>query len=259
MLAGPCLFSTTTGWPSSSDRGWPMMRVTMSVPPPGPAPTITWIGRVGHSCAEALTATSPVAAASSSVASLPIMRSSWLGLLLVLDRVTQDPDALDLAGVAVLHPDPIGLARMADARRRAGEDDVARLEREPLRDVDQHLAHREHHVVGVVRLHHLAVYPAFDLEAFARVGQLVSGDHPGAEAAGAVEVLTHVPLRGLSLEFAHRALVRARPAGDAGGRVVHGEMLGALADDQHQLGLVVEGLRCLGAHDRTFVRHHRGE
>src|SRR5215475_10249025 len=104
MLAGPCLFSTTTGWPSSSDSGWPMMRVTM------PAPTITWIGRVGHSCAEAPAATSAIAAATSSVASLPIMRSSQRGLFLVLDRVAQDADPLDLdlAGVAVLHPHRIG-------------------------------------------------------------------------------------------------------------------------------------------------------
>src|SRR5215813_281393 len=105
MLAGPCLFSTTTGWPSSSDSGWPMMRVTMSVPPPGPAPTIMWIGRVGHSCAFAPTETNTVAAATSSVASLLIMRSSRDKLFFVLDRIAQDTDAfdLDLAGVAVAH------------------------------------------------------------------------------------------------------------------------------------------------------------
>ena len=40
---------------------------------------------------------------------------------------------------------------------------------------------------------------------------------------------------------------------------VHGQVLGALADDQHHLGLVVERLGDLRADDRLLVRHHRGE
>src|SRR5882672_7022695 len=117
-----------------------MMRVTMSVPPPGPAPTITWSGRVGQSCALAPAEISAVVAASTSVANLPVMTFPRRELRLVLDRVAQNADTfdLDLAGVAVPHPHRIGLARMADAGRRAGEDDVARLEGEALRDVDQH-------------------------------------------------------------------------------------------------------------------------
>src|SRR5579883_310382 len=218
MLPAPCLFSTTIGWPSRSPSGGAMMRVMMSVPPPGPAPTMTWIGRVGQSCASAPAGTASARAAAASSVRINVIegplpaRFAFLRLLfLIFDRIAQDADALDLdlARVAVLHPDRIGLARMADARRRAGEDDVARLERHPLRDEHQHLPHREHHVLGVVRLHDLAVEPALDLETLAGLRQRVGRDHPGAEAAGTVEVLAHVPLGGLALEFAHRALVRA--------------------------------------------------
>src|SRR5262245_30422066 len=252
ILPAPCLFSTTTGWPSSSDNGWAMMRVTMSVPPPTPAPTMIWIGRAGHSGA---------ATASAAAASSIVVRRVMAGLFFVFDRVAQDADALDLdlAGVAVAHPDRIGLARMADAGRRAGEDDVAGLEREALGEIDQHLAHRKHHVVGVVRLHDLAVEPAFDLQALAGLGQLVGGDHPGPEAAGAIEVLAHVPLRRLALEFAHRAFVGAGIAGDARGRIVHRQMFRGPADDQHQLGLVVERFGGAWPDDRALVRHHRGQ
>ncbi len=58
-------------------------------------------------------------------------------------------------------------------------------------------------VISVVRLHGLAVEPGLNLEALAAGRKLVGGHHPGTEAAGIVEVLAHVPLRGLALEFAH--------------------------------------------------------
>ena len=64
-------------------------------------------------------------------------------------------------------------------------------------------------------LHGLAVEPALDLEALAAGRQLVGGDHPGTDTAGAVEILAHAPLRGVALEFAHRALIGAGIAGDA--------------------------------------------
>jgi len=37
----------------------------------------------------------------------------------------------------------------------------------------------------------------------------------GPKTAGAIEVLAHVPLRGLALKFAHRAFVAAGVSGDA--------------------------------------------
>src|SRR6266508_2029780 len=63
---------------------------------------------------------------------------------LILDRVRQhaDPLDVDLADVALLHPHRVGLAGMADARRRAGEYDVAGLERDALGHIGDGLGHR---------------------------------------------------------------------------------------------------------------------
>ena len=43
----PCRLSITMLWPSAIDSGWAMMRVTMSVPLPGPNGTMMVIGRLG--------------------------------------------------------------------------------------------------------------------------------------------------------------------------------------------------------------------
>src|SRR5580693_9781523 len=82
--------------------------------------------------------------------------------------------------------------------------------------------------------------PAFDLEALAAGGQFVGGHDPRAKRAATVEILAHVPLRGVALEFPDRAFVAAGPSGDAGHRVFEGHVPGALADHGDQLGLVVE-------------------
>src|SRR5262249_32365377 len=97
-----------------------------------------------------------------------------------------------------------------------------------------------------------------DLQAFSAGRDFVGGHHPRPEAAGLVEILAHVPLRGLALEFAHRTLVEARETGDAGIGVLHGEMTGALANDYDHFGLVVERVGDLRPHDRLAVRDERG-
>src|SRR5262249_38952656 len=89
-------------------------------------------------------------------------------------------------------------------------------------------------------------------------GQFSGGDHPRAEAAGAIEILAHVPLARLALEFAYRAFVAAGITGDAGVCVLLREVLGTLADDEDELGLVIERLGSLGTHDRLPVWHQRG-
>ena len=127
----------------------------------------------------------------------------------------------------------------------------------PFGEIDQRLGQREHHIRRVVRLHDVAVEPAHDLEPLAAGRQLVGAHHPRPEAAGAVEILAHAPLRGVALEFAHRAFVRARIAGDAGERIVHGQMLGALAHDRDHFGFVIELGRYARADDRLQMRHHR--
>src|SRR5689334_2670266 len=92
-----------------------------------------------------------------------------LRLLFVCDRIAQRTDPLNFhfGGVARLHPDRLRLACVADARRRAGEQDVARLERDAFGEIDQRFRDREHEQVGVRRLQCLAVEPRLDLEAFA--------------------------------------------------------------------------------------------
>src|SRR5262249_45535610 len=150
-------------------------------------------------------------ARSSDRAAHALSRNARSSLLLVLDRVYEHAHALDvdLAGIALLHPHRVRLASVADARRRAGEDDVAGLERHALRDVGDGLGDGKHHVVGVVRLDALPVETGLDFHPLGAVRQLVGRAHPRAETAGAVEILAHVPLRGLALIFAHRAFVAA--------------------------------------------------
>src|ERR1019366_5469397 len=102
----PTLFSTMTDCFSNSDSGCAMMRETMSVPPPAPKPTITWIGRsAGHSArAGATTAMmNPATTAAATIArfmNFPLVgywRFDALRLsLLVFDWIAQHADALDL-------------------------------------------------------------------------------------------------------------------------------------------------------------------
>ena len=73
---------------------------------------------------------------------------------------------LDLDHVAVLHRHRRG-ARVADARRRAGQDQVARLEREDVRGVRDEVAHAEDEVGGVAVLEELAVQALHDAQAAA--------------------------------------------------------------------------------------------
>src|SRR5215831_6099852 len=126
----PGRFSTTTDCPRISESGRATMRAAMSVPPPGPKPTVMRIGRVGQSCAGA---GAPASATTSTTASAGIpmpakyprraMASSYFRVigplrLLVLDRIAQraDPFDLDLACIAVPHQHR-RLARKANAGR----------------------------------------------------------------------------------------------------------------------------------------------
>src|SRR5262249_6240263 len=79
------------------------------------------------------------------------------------DRVREHPDPFDLHlhGVARLQRD-LRVAGVADTRRRAGKDQVARLEREHVRDERDKERHAEDQVRGVSVLQHLAVQPLDD-------------------------------------------------------------------------------------------------
>src|SRR5438105_3913897 len=76
---------------------------------------------------------------------------------------------LELADL--LDPEPDRLARTqealawhADARRRAGHDEIARLQRDARRKHLDLLCDREDHLVGVRVLHQLASHPKLDAE-----------------------------------------------------------------------------------------------
>ena len=89
-------------------------------------------------------------------------------------------------------------------------------------------------------------------------GQFVGGHHPGPEAAGAVEILAHVPLRGAALIFADRAFVEAGPAGNVLRGILLFHVLGAPADHRDQLGFIIERLRHQRPDQRRQMRRQRG-
>src|SRR5262245_17689903 len=144
-----------------------------------------------------------------------------------------------------------------DAFRRAGEDDVAGLQRRVARDVAHQLARVEHHVAGVRRLAHLAVDAAFDLEVVA-VGE-IGADQPRPDRPGTVEALAQHPLARPALQVTRGEVV----AGAVAEYVVAGVLLADVArlapDHDHQFGLVVELLRVLlGDVDGAAVVVERG-
>src|SRR3984957_19591540 len=108
-----------------------------------------------------------------------------------------------------LHAEP-------DARRRAGDDDVAGLQDEILRAAPNDVAAVEDHGRGVAALAFLAV----DVEPhvqFLRVLDLVLGDEPWAERAKRLAAFALGPLAGaLDLEHALGDVVRAAIAGAGG-------------------------------------------
>src|SRR6202022_2967614 len=115
--------------------------------------------------------------------------------------------------VTRLEPDLL-ILRLAgnDALRRAGEDDVARLERHVFRDVADQLLAVEHHVAGVRGLHHVAVDVAFDLEIVAV--DLIGGDEPRPDRPGPVERLAEHPLARTRLQVARGEIIAGAIAED---------------------------------------------
>ena len=95
------------------------------------------------------------------------------------------------------------------------------------------------------------------LEALAAARQLVGGHHPRADAAGAVEILAHAPLRGVALIFADRAFHAAGIAGDAIGCVLKRQMLCPPADDDDHFAFIVELDRFARPHQRLHMRRQR--
>src|SRR6266446_4337498 len=127
-----------------------------------------------------------------------------------------------------------------DARRRAGGDDVARQQRQELRDVGNAFRHRKDHGGSRSGLTALAV----DIEAhrqFLHVRYLVLGHQPGSERTEGVVRLALGPLtQTLDLEIALGYVVTDAVAGDVVERVGLGYVLGAGADDGGDFDFPVE-------------------
>src|SRR5215471_9270799 len=168
------------------------------------------------------------------------MRRSWISRPLSLLRLELhhllallaqpvDPERDHVAGLEEFR---LGLHAEPDARRRAGGDDVARLQHEELRAVPDEVPAVEDHGFGVAALALVAVDVEPHVEAL-RVLDLILGDQPRADGAEALGALALDPLpAALDLEYALRHVFR--------------QVARALADDDGELDLPVELARLLG-------------
>ncbi len=137
----------------------------------------------------------------------------------------------------------------ADARRRPGQDQVARLEREDRRDERDEPAHAEDQLGRVPVLEQLAVQPLHDPQP-ARVAELRHRHELRAERAERVEALRPRPLLVGALQVAGTDVVRAAVAGDEVERVVLVDAAAHPADLDRELGLGVDVRRFGRQHDR---------
>src|SRR6185437_8083379 len=152
-------------------------------------------------------------------------------------------EALDAEGddVADLQEFRRRLHAERDARRRAGDDDVARLEHHELRHVPDDVLAIEDHRPGVTALALLAVDVEPHVEVL-NVLDLVFGDEPRADRAERLAALALHPLAAgaLDLEIALGHVVADEIAGDRSLRLALLQVARALADDDADLDLVVE-------------------
>jgi hypothetical protein len=164
----------------------------------------------------------------------------------LLDRVRQPAEALDvdLDDVARLHG--------ARVRRRPGEDDVARLERDRPAEVRELIRDAEEHVVGGRLLHE----PLVHVRAEGEVGgvELRRRHELGSEREEPVLPLDpqHRAAVGVA-EVVHPDVVGARVAGYMVEHLVNRHALHSPTDDDRELALVVEEACALRHPDRSTV------
>src|SRR5258708_33282806 len=107
-----------------------------------------------------------------------LLRYSGDAVLELADLLDPEPDRLARTQEA--------LARHADARRRAGHDEIARLQRNARRKHLDLLGDGKDHLLAVRVLHQLAPHPELEAELL-RIADFGGGHDPGSELAGAVE------------------------------------------------------------------------
>ncbi len=139
----------------------------------------------------------------------------------------------------------------ADARRRAGGDDVARLQRHEAAEVRHEEGDAVDHGLGGAVLHGLAIDREPHVERL-RVGNLVLRHQPGADRAEGVGGLALGPLsRMLELEGALGDIVHDAVAGDIIQRLGFRDVFRGLADDDAELDFPIGLLRA--ARDQHIV------
>src|SRR5262245_35217248 len=140
------------------------------------------------------------------------------------------------------------------ARRRAGDDDVARLHDEELRAIPDQVLDPEDHRLGVAALTPLAIDVEPHLEVL-RILDLVPGHEPRPNRAEGLAALALVPLpaRTVDLEGALGYVVRQEIPRDRTHRLVAIEIARALADHDAELDLVIKLGRFL-RNERVVVR-----
>src|SRR5690348_12071117 len=169
--------------------------------------------------------------------------------LATLDHlVGQSADAFDGDG------DLVADVQGADPSRGAGEDHVAGEQRHGLGDVDDQVLDGVDHLAGAAELALLAVDRALDRQ----VGGVEVRLHPGAERAGAVEALGAGPLLLALLHVAGRDVVGAGVAEDDVLHALARDLAAHAADDDGELGLVVQLAGERGVLDRVAGADHRG-
>ena len=133
------------------------------------------------------------------------------------------------------------LAGHADARRRAGEDHVARQQRADLRDVRDQFVDLEDELLGARVLHRLAVEAQLNPQVV-RVRHFVGRRQRRSERSEGVERLAEQPLLAglVELPIAGRNVVARAVAGDVLERLRLRNVFAAAADDDDQLRFVVD-------------------
>src|SRR5690349_11830478 len=163
---------------------------------------------------------------------LPLRRHHLLPLLAELLDAERD-DVAGFEKARWLHAE-------TDARRRAGDDHVARLHDEILRARPNDVAAIEDHGRGVAALAFVAVDVEPHVEVL-RILDLVLGDEPRSERAKGLAAFAFGPLSGaLDLKHALGDVVGEAIAGDHIERLLFAQIAGAAADDDAKLDLPVE-------------------
>src|SRR5688572_7853808 len=157
-----------TAWPSRRTVHAPQSDVSQP----------TWVPVRPQTSRRNWTSSSRGSTSCSRVVPLTRIETSILRLLADLALPAEAVDR-ELHHVAFLEVDRVGLLAQADAGRRAGRDDVARLEDHELAQVPHEVLHVEDHRPGVAGLAADAVHVERETERLG-IGDLVGGHEPRA-------------------------------------------------------------------------------